>query len=231
MDWATLLQIEACCAPPSDPKGIPMDDRLSYRPEHGSGLPHDPMAAIVGPRPIAWISTLSKQGVANLAPYSFVNMFNYKPPIVAFSSVGFKDTVRNVQDAGEFVVNLATRGLAEALNETSRPMAATESEFERAGLKTRASTCVQAPGVLESPVNLECKLLGLTRLQDLGGTPLDTWMILGQVVMVHIDRGLLSGPQGAYATLAAQPILRGGGPDDYYQLLEAGRFSMFRPKG
>ena len=80
-----------------------------YEPRLGHGLPHDPFNAIVGPRPIGWISSHDAQGRLNLAPYSFFNAFNYTPPIIGFSSVGFKDTVRNAQQTGEFVWNLATR--------------------------------------------------------------------------------------------------------------------------
>jgi flavin reductase (DIM6/NTAB) family NADH-FMN oxidoreductase RutF len=83
-----------------------------YEPRQGHGLPHDPFNAIVGPRPIGWISSLSGEGVRNLAPYSFFNAFNYVPPIVGFASIGAKDTLRNVQETGEFVWNLATRPLA-----------------------------------------------------------------------------------------------------------------------
>ena len=81
----------------------------SYEPRSGHGLPHDPIASILGPRPIGWISSRDTGGRLNLAPYSFFNVFNYDPPIVAFSSVGEKDSVRNVRDVGEFVCNLSTR--------------------------------------------------------------------------------------------------------------------------
>ena len=90
--------------------------RHSYAPAQGHGLRHDPIAAILGPRPIGWISTLSDTGVANLAPYSFFNLFNYKPPIVAWSSIGLKDSVRNAQATGAFVCNLVTAELAAAMN-------------------------------------------------------------------------------------------------------------------
>ena len=85
-----------------------------YRPAEGTGLPHDPFNAIVGPRPIGWISTRDADGVRNLAPYSFFNGFNYRPPIIGFASVGWKDSVANIEATGEFVWNLATRELATA---------------------------------------------------------------------------------------------------------------------
>jgi len=97
---------------------------IFYEPRNGHGLPHDPFNSIVGPRPIGWVSTKSANGILNLAPYSFFNAFNYVPPIVGFSSVGAKDSLRNVQETGEFVWNLVTRPLAEAMNKTCAPCSA-----------------------------------------------------------------------------------------------------------
>ncbi|HSN70397.1 MAG TPA: flavin reductase, partial [Steroidobacteraceae bacterium] len=90
------------------------DGVYCYEPRHGHGLPHDPFNSIVGPRPIGWIASRDREGRLNLAPYSFFNAFNYKPPIIGFASIGYKDTVRNIEQTGEFVWNLATRPLAEA---------------------------------------------------------------------------------------------------------------------
>ena len=205
-----------------------MPDLLSFEPRLGSGLPHDPMNAIVGPRPIGWISTVSPEGAPNLAPYSFFNLFNYKPPIVAWSSIGFKDSVRNAQATGAFVCNLVTAELAAAMNASSAMVAPAVNEFELAGLTPRASTLVAAPAVAESPVQLECRVLEVKRLHNLQGEALDTWMVLGEVVMVHIDRRLV-GPSGTYDTVAAHPVLRGGGPADYFEVTEAARFKMNRP--
>lgn len=87
-----------------------------YEPRHGHELPHDPFNAIVAPRPIGWISSHDDQGRLNLAPYSFFNAFNYTPPLIGFSSVGWKDSVRNIEATGEFCWNLATRTLAEPMN-------------------------------------------------------------------------------------------------------------------
>ncbi|HEX8420142.1 MAG TPA: flavin reductase family protein, partial [Sphingomonas sp.] len=90
-----------------------------YEPQAGHGLPHDPLNAIVAPRPIGWISTMSAAGVRNLAPYSFFNLVNYHPPLIAFSSMGWKDSVANIAETREFVWNLVTRDLAEVMNATS----------------------------------------------------------------------------------------------------------------
>lgn len=199
----------------------------SWRPREGSGLPHDPIPAILGPRPIGWISTCDLAGQANLAPYSFFNIFNYRPPIVAFSSVGFKDTARNARDTGEFVVNLATRELAEAMNATSAELPAGADEFELAGLTKRRSVQVRPPAVAESPVALECVVTQVHALNDANGGVLDTWMVFGKIVHVHVSRALLV--DGRYDTAAARPILRGGGPSDYFEITPDARFRMRRP--
>lgn len=115
----------------------------SYEPRLGHGLPHDPFNAIVGPRPIGWISTQSATGATNLAPYSFFNAFNYVPPIVGFASIGYKDTVRNVQATGEFVWNLATRDLAEVMNQSCAAVPPEVSEFNLTGLTPLPSTRVR----------------------------------------------------------------------------------------
>ena len=94
-------------------------DTHFYEPRLGHGLPHDPFNAIVGPRPIGWISTRAPDGSLNLAPYSFFSAFNYVPPIIGFASIGAKDTLRNIEATGEFGWSLATHPLAEAMNQTS----------------------------------------------------------------------------------------------------------------
>jgi flavin reductase (DIM6/NTAB) family NADH-FMN oxidoreductase RutF len=212
----------------SEPEPEPDHDFHSYEPRLGHGLRHDPLASILGPRPIGWISTRSAAGHINLAPYSFFNAFNYKPPIVAFSSVGWKDTIRNVRDSGEFVVNLATCALAEQVNLSSAELASTEDEFGFTGLDTLASHHVAAPRVWQSPVSLECKLTQLQQLAGVDGQKIETWMAFGEVVAVHVARSLLK--EGVYDAAAARPILRGGGPADYFEIAPQALFQMFRPK-
>ncbi|MGK2855341.1 MAG: flavin reductase family protein [Microbacteriaceae bacterium] len=190
-------------------------------------MPHDPFNAIVGPRPIGWISTQDTDGVRNLAPYSFFNGFNYRPPIVGFSSVGWKDSVANIEATGEFVWNLATRDLASAMNESSAALPPGEDEFERSGLTAVPSTTVAAPRVLESPVNFECQLTQLIQLTDTEGEAVDTWMVLGQVIAVHIDRQWLV--DGIYDTAGPRPILRAGGPANYSVVGPESVFTMDRP--
>ena len=197
-----------------------------YEPAQGHGLPHDPFNAIVGPRPIGWISSRSAGGAINLAPYSFFNAFNYVPPIIGFSTVGYKDTVRNIEETKEFVWNLVTRPLAEAMNASCAAVPAEVNEFELTGLTPAPSAKVGPPRVAESPVSFECRLTQILRLQGIDEKPVDSWLVLGEVVAVHIARHLLK--DGVYDTAAAQPVLRGGGPADYFEL--GALFKMARPR-
>lgn len=203
------------------------DDQYFYEPANGHGLPHDPFNAIVGPRPIGWIATRSAGGVLNLAPYSFFNAFNYIPPIIGFASIGRKDTLRNIEEQGEFVWNLATRPLAEAMNRSCAPAPADVDEFVLAGLTPTASRLVHVPRVAESPVAFECKCSQIVRLRSAAGSEVNTWLVLGEVVGVHIARDLLR--DGVYDTAAARPILRGGGPADYFDISPENLFRMQRP--
>jgi flavin reductase (DIM6/NTAB) family NADH-FMN oxidoreductase RutF len=199
-----------------------------YEPRSGHGLPHDPFNAIVGPRPIGWVSTRSNAGVLNLAPYSFFTAFNYIPPIVGFSSIGAKDSLRNVQENGMFVWNLVTRPLAQAMNQTCAPVGPEVNEFELAGLTTAPSRVIDVPRVADSPVSFECRCTQIIQLEDLDKQKLPTWLVLGEVVGVHIADHLLK--DGVYDTANAGHILRGGGPADYFTLGPEQLFHMWRPK-
>ncbi len=198
-----------------------------YEPASGHGLAHDPFNAIVGPRPIGWVGTQGRDGSINLAPYSFFNAFNYHPPIVGFASVGAKDSLRNVQETGEFTWNIATRGIAEAMNETCAPLPYGANEFTRAGLTTAASTLIAPPRVAASPVNFECKVTQIIQLQTTTKTPVETWLVLGEVIAVHINKSLIT--DGAFDTFNAQIILRAGGPSAYAEIRPDSRFDMARP--
>ena len=198
-----------------------------YEPAQGHGLPHDPLNAIIGPRPIGWISSVNGSGQQNLAPYSFFNCFNYRPPIIGFASSGWKDSVRNIVETKEFVWNLATRPLAERINETSASLPHGEDEFAFGNLTPLASRLVKAPRVAQSPVHFECRLSQCIQLTKANGEALDSWLVLGEAVAIHIDESLLE--NGIYQTAKAQPILRAGGPTAYYTITEAQRFDMRRP--
>ena len=199
-----------------------------YEPRNGHGLPHDPFNAIVGPRPIGWISSRSATGALNLAPYSFFNAFNYVPPIVGFASIGAKDTLRNVQETGEFVWNLATRPLAEAMNQTCAAVAPEVDEFALAGLTPAPSRLLETPRVAESPVAFECKVTQVVQLQRTNGETVPTWLVLGEVVGVHIAAASLK--DGIYDTATAGHILRAGGPADYFTVGPEQLFRIFRPR-
>jgi flavin reductase (DIM6/NTAB) family NADH-FMN oxidoreductase RutF len=199
-----------------------------YEPRLGHGLPHDPFNAIVGPRPIGWISTRSNDGVLNLAPYSFFTAFNYIPPIVGFSSIGPKDSVRNIQENGMFVWNLVTRSLAEAMNQTCAAVGPEVNEFELAGLATAPSRTMDVPRVAESPVSFECRSTQIIQLEGLDKQKIPTWLVLGEVVGVHIADHLLK--DGVYDTASAGHVMRGGGPADYFTVGPEQLFKMWRPK-
>ena len=202
-----------------------MTDWHSYSPAEGHRLRHDPLNAIVAPRPIGWIGTRSAKGVANLAPYSFFNLFNYRPPIIGFSSSGGKDSLANVETTGVFTWNLVTRELAEAMNETST--SARADEFAASGLEPLASLTVDAPRVARSPVQFECRHTQTLQLQAADGRALDQWIVFGEAVMIHIDPALLD--SGLYQTARARPVTRGGGPADYFETREDALFKMRRP--
>jgi len=197
-----------------------------YEPRQGHGLRHDPFNAIVAPRPIGWISTVDNKGIANLAPYSFFNAFNYSPPIIGFSTIGWKDSVANVEATGEFCWSLATKALAREMNLTCAPAPPEVDEFEISGLTRAPSRLVSPPRVLESPVNFECRLTQLIQLRDAAGADLPTWLILGEVVAVHIDKLYVEG--GVYETAIARPILRAGRLGDYAEITPEAMFEMPR---
>ena len=132
-------------------------------------LPHDPFKAIVAPRPIGWISTRALDGRINLAPYSFFNGFSSAPPIVGFSSEGWKDSASFAKESGEFVANLATLDLRDPMNETSAPFARGDNEFPRAGLTMAECRLVAAPRVAESPAALECKVVEVVEIRSFSG--------------------------------------------------------------
>ena len=169
------------------------------------GLPLDPFYALVGPRLIAWISTLSKAGKANLAPYSFYNAFSHNPSYVAFGSSGAKHTLSNITETREFVVNLATFDLREAMNLSSAATA--DDEFDLAGLAKAACVKVKPPRVAQSPVALECVHYQTVALPDDAGQVGD-YLVIGRVVGVHIDERFIV--DGRVNTAAMKPIARLG---------------------
>ncbi len=199
-----------------------------YEPATGHGLPHDPFKAIVAPRPVGWVSTLSVGGTPNLAPYSFFNAVGDNPPIIAFSSSGPKHSLTNVEATGEFVWNMATRPLAEAMNVSSASVAPEVDEFTLARLETASSRLVAPHRVAASPASLECRLLQVVQLHDLDGKSTGDSLVIGQVVGVHIRRDFLR--DGLFDTGAAHPIMRAGYRDDYVEATPGAMFKMVRPE-
>jgi flavin reductase (DIM6/NTAB) family NADH-FMN oxidoreductase RutF len=187
-------------------------------------LRHDPFKAIVAPRPIGWITSISPKGEVNLAPYSFFNGVNSRPNLVMFASEGRKDSVSNISETGEFVCNLATFDLREKMNATSAPFARGIDEMQRVGLVPAPSRLVKPPRVAASPCALECKLIKIVAMETFDHQPVDCHVVFGQVVGVHIDDRFIVG--GVLDTAALRPIARCG--YDQYAAAD-GLFSMQRP--
>lgn len=143
------------------------------------------LTASVTPRPIAWVSTISTEGVANLAPYSFFTIACADPAILSVTSIGYKDTYRNVMDTGEFVVNIGTESLMEVMNASSAPVGPDIDEFTATGLTAEASDVVAAPRVAEAPIAFECVRHDVV---DFGTSA----MMLGRVVSVSVDSEILA---------------------------------------
>lgn len=155
------------------------------------GLSHDPLKALVAPRPIGWISSISAAGVINLAPYSFFNLVSDRPPIVMFSSDGRKDSLANVEETGEFVCNIVTEDFTQAMNISSAPYRPEINEFEKAGLAMEPSRLVRPPRVRRIAAALECKVTDIRPLTGLDGTNGRYTMVLGEVIGVYVDEAIL----------------------------------------
>jgi len=187
-------------------------------------FPHDPFKGLIVPRPIGWISTMSKAGALNLAPYSYFNGFNSWPQIVGFSSESMKDSATFAIESGEFTWSMATYALREQMNATSEGLPRGQSEFEHARLATAPSTLVRAPRVAASPAALECRVTQVLRLLDLEGKETGGTVVFGQVVGLHIDERCMK--NGRFDLAAVQPIARCG--YDEYAVVER-VFSLKRP--
>ncbi len=195
---------------------------MFYEPVKGNhGLPHDPFKAIVAPRPIGWISTISADGIANLAPYSFYNAVSSRPPMVMFSSEGEKDSVRNIRQTCEFVVNHVSAGLASQMNLSSAAVAPGVDEFVLAELEKAACRLVRPPRVASAFAALECRATRVEALVGLDGIETGAILVLGEVVGVHIDPAVIK--DGFFDPLLAQPLARMGyrqyqGPEGVFEM-------------
>ena len=164
---------------------------MFYEPKKGCPFNIDPFKSLVFPRPIGWISSINKNGIANLAPYSYFNAIADEPPQVMFCSNGssshnkYKDSLSNILYSKEFVVNFATSTTRDQMNATSQDFKPNEDEFYFSKLKKKKSKLVKAPSVKDSPVNLECKLIKIIKLKS-NSKKIST-MVIGEVIGIFID--------------------------------------------
>jgi flavin reductase (DIM6/NTAB) family NADH-FMN oxidoreductase RutF len=202
---------------------------MFYETKDDHGLKRNPFKSLIVPRPIGWISSQDKNGVVNLAPYSFFNGVGSDPPTVMFASEGthveggFKDSATNVGETGEFVCNLATWELREAMNATSAQVAHSVNEFELAGLTPVASRLVKPPRVKESPVHLECTHLKTVELPS-NDPERPSQVVFGRVIGIHIDESIIT--DGMIDMNVFHPIARLGYMD--YTMVD-NVFTMLRP--
>jgi flavin reductase (DIM6/NTAB) family NADH-FMN oxidoreductase RutF len=200
---------------------------MFYEPaKRNHGLPHDPFKAIVAPRPIGWITTMSSRGEVNLAPYSFFNGVSTFPPVVMFSSEGHKDSIAFAGETKEFVCNLATWDLREQMNQTSASFPRGVNEMKEAGLEPAPATLVKPPRVKASPCALECKVTQIVPLQYLDGETRETYVVFGQVIGIHIDEKFIN-KDGLLDSAAMKNLARCGYHD--YSVLDE-TFTMIRPR-
>lgn len=185
------------------------------------------LVQVITPRPIAWVSTISPDGITNLAPYSFFNGVGANPPSVVFSPVNNrkgeqKDTLRNVVATNQFVVNIVSHALAEQMNQSAYEYGYEVSEFENAGLTPQASDSVAPPRVGEAQIAMECELM---QIVPVGEGPLAANLVIGRVVMMHMADGLC-GADGVVDPDKLDTIGRMGGAD---YCTTRDRFAMPRP--
>lgn len=198
---------------------------MFYQPKDGHGLPHDPFKALVAPRPIGWISTRSKAGIFNLAPYSFFNILSDDPYLVWFSSSGLKHSATLAIETGEFVANFVSADLVDAMIKSSVDAPSGVDEFAYAGLTPVASQLISAPRVGEAHAALECKVTQAFQPERLDGGLSSSYVVIGQVVGVHIDDAYLIDGQFDLARAGAASRL---GYLDYAITSET--FARRRPK-
>ena len=205
------------------------ESALFYEPsKRNHGLARDPFKAIVAPRPIGWISSMSAKGEINLAPYSFFNGVSSDPPMVMFASEGRKDSITFVEETKEFVCNLATWNLREQMNTTSGRFSRGTNEMKEAGLVSAPSILIKPPRIKTSPCALECQWLQTVHLNDVQGESTDRYVVFGQVVGIHIDESFIK--DGWLDTAAMRPIARAG-YHEYFVSTPETKFSMRRPGG
>ena len=200
---------------------------MFYQPENGHPLPHNPFSAIVSPRPIGWISTRGKDGVDNLAPYSFFNAVAYEPPQVMFASTSLKqgrhmgkDSVANIDETGVFCVNIVEYAMRDTMNATSASNPEGGDEFTHAGVERAECETIACSRVAAAPATLECKLL---QIVPLAGE--HNLIVIGEVTGVHLRDDCVV--DGVFDVTCYQPLARLGYQD--YTRVD-GLFSLKRPE-
>lgn len=209
-----------------------MEQFHSFKPNESSLLIYNPLNAIVGPRPIGWISTIDGEGRSNISAFSFFTALNYTPPMIGFA-IGEKkeieelkdeekDTLRNIKENGEFVYNLVSDKLIDKAIKSAQHLPHDCNEFEFADIESINSTIVKPLRVLGSPVNLECKVSEIVQLQDLEKNNVHAFFIIAEVVMFHVQEKYINEETHSYETGKAHPVLRSGNPGIYYRVNEEG---------
>ncbi|MDQ7070879.1 MAG: flavin reductase family protein [Rhodobacterales bacterium] len=199
---------------------------MFYLPKDGHGLPHNPFNAIVTPRPIGWISSRGRDGIDNLAPYSFFNAIAYEPPQVMFASTGSKpdqtdakDSLANIRDTGVFCVNIVEYAMRDAMNASSASLPATADEFAHAGLERAECATIPCARVANAPATLECKVTDIVALKGSLNT-----MVMGEVTGIHMRDDCIV--NGVFDVTTFRPLARLG-YRDYTSVTEL--FSVTRP--
>lgn len=184
------------------------------------------LTGVIVPRPIAFVSTMSAGGLVNLAPYSFFNAVSYNPPTIVFSSSRYvgqkaKDTLANIEETGEFVVNVVVDDIAEAMNKTAAEYPADVDEFQIAGLTPLPSEVVRPPRVAESPVNMECRL---NQVVPIGEGLHQHGLVIGEIVLMHVWDDIIDGHRINHQRLRPTGRLAGN-----MYCYTADTFEMVRP--
>ncbi|WP_372885968.1 flavin reductase family protein [Shimia sp.] len=199
---------------------------MFYRPEDGHGLPHNPFNALIAPRPIAWISTRSADGTANLAPYSFFNGTAYVPPQVMFASTGSKpdqengkDTLANIRATGVFCINIVEEAMKDAMNVSTTGFGKEVDEFQRAGLKAAECASIDCPRLESAPASLECRM---TQILPMKGE--NNYVVHGEVTGIHMRDDCIV--DGRFDVTTFRPLARLGYRD--YAVVEK-VFTLVRP--
>ncbi len=202
-----------------NPMTSPLEPFLNLDPAEVEGGMYHLMNAVIAPRPIAWVSTLSAVGTFNLAPHSYTTVLSPNPPIVGFVSIGRKDTLRNVEANPDFVYHVADSHLADRLNRTAADFPPDQSEFDWAGLTPIPADIVRSPRVAQAPVAMEARVIEIKQISTT-----NNWLVMGEIVRIHIAESVMSGSRVDPTKLQPLGRLAGSGFSRLGEL-----FSVERP--